>query len=225
MPRLHHRRAGTAERNLGERVQAADAPTVWIDDDHAIVRRGMAACLAAEGFRVVGESAGLRPAPSFAQLDVLVFEADGSTLRQVVRLAGDGPARLVATMRTATESLLHDAVEAGVAAILLHSELSPATLAATARSVVSGNASLPRELLPRLLEHAARVASFGPGGLSTREREVLRLLAEGEDTRDIAGCLCFSERTVKNIIHDVLMKLNCRNRAHAVALATRQGVI
>jgi DNA-binding CsgD family transcriptional regulator len=37
--------------------------------------------------------------------------------------------------------------------------------------------------------------------------------------------LCFSERTVKNIVHDVLMKLNCRNRAHAVAMATRQGVI
>jgi len=205
-------------------VRAVEAPSVWIDDDHAIVRRGMAACLAAEGFRVVGESAGLRPMPSVGQLDLLVFAVDASALRQAVRLADGGPA-LVATVRAPSEDLLHDAVEAGVAAILLHDELSPATLAATARSVVSGNASLPRELLPRLLEHAARVASFGPGGLSTREREVLRLLAEGEDTRDIAGYLCFSERTVKNIIHDVLMKLNCRNRAHAVALATRHGVI
>jgi DNA-binding NarL/FixJ family response regulator len=75
------------------------------------------------------------------------------------------------------------------------------------------------------LERLARPDAAGPAGLTAREREVLRLLAEGEDTRDIAGMLCFSERTVKNIVHDVLMKLNCRNRAHAVAMATRQGVI
>jgi DNA-binding CsgD family transcriptional regulator len=44
-------------------------------------------------------------------------------------------------------------------------------------------------------------------------------------TREIAGALAYSERTVKNVVHDLMMKLNCRNRAHAVALATRQGVI
>ena len=58
-----------------------------------------------------------------------------------------------------------------------------------------------------------------------RERAVLRLLAEGSDTLEMAHALCFSERTVKNIVHDVLMKLNCRTRAHAVALATRSGAI
>ena len=45
------------------------------------------------------------------------------------------------------------------------------------------------------------------------------------DTSDIAVQLCYSERTVKNVVHDILMKLNCRTRAHAVALATRSGVI
>ena len=185
----------------------------------------MAACLNAEGFHVVGESAGLHPEPGLEHLQVLVFEADATTLRRAVRLVGSGPTRLIATVRSPAESLLRDAVEAGIGAILLHSELTPARLAAVVGTVMSGNASLPRQLLPRLMEHAARVASFGSGGLTTREREVLRLLAEGEDTRNIAACMCFSERTVKNIIHDVLMKLNCRNRAHAVALATRQGVI
>jgi DNA-binding CsgD family transcriptional regulator len=54
---------------------------------------------------------------------------------------------------------------------------------------------------------------------------VLARLSQGDDTQCIAIDLCYSERTVKNIVHDVLMKLNCRNRAHAVATATRQGII
>ena len=54
---------------------------------------------------------------------------------------------------------------------------------------------------------------------------MLALLAEGSDTKEIAGRLSYSERTVKNIVHDLLVKMNCRTRAHAVALATRQGVI
>lgn len=206
-------------------MQPSGGPTVWIDDWHAIIRRGMATCLGAEGFQVVGESAGLQPPPDPTRLDVLVFEAEATIVRRAVRLVDGTPARLVATVRSPDEGLLYDAIEAGVAAVLLHAELSPATLVATVRSVVGGSATLPRAVLPRLLEHAAHASRSSSGGLTAREREVLRLLAEGEDTRDIAGALCFSERTVKNIVHDVLMKLNCRNRAHAVALATRQGVI
>ena len=79
--------------------------------------------------------------------------------------------------------------------------------------------------MPRVLRHARASGSQTPGSLSDREREVLRWLAEGSDTREIASGLCFSERTVKNVVHDILMKLNCRTRAHAVALATRSGVI
>jgi DNA-binding CsgD family transcriptional regulator len=65
----------------------------------------------------------------------------------------------------------------------------------------------------------------GPPQLSKREYEVLRMLADGESARGIAERLSYSERTVKGIVHDLLAKLNCRTRAHAVALAARQGVI
>lgn len=54
---------------------------------------------------------------------------------------------------------------------------------------------------------------------------MLALLADGSDTKGIAEDLCYSERTIKNIVHDLLTKMNCRNRAHAVAQAARQGVI
>jgi DNA-binding NarL/FixJ family response regulator len=64
-----------------------------------------------------------------------------------------------------------------------------------------------------------------PAGLTEREIEVLRLVADGFDTSEIAGSLAYSERTIKNIIHDVTARLNLRNRSHAVAYAVRQGLI
>lgn len=62
-------------------------------------------------------------------------------------------------------------------------------------------------------------------GLGTREVEVLRLLAEGLDTAEIAQAMSYSERTVKSIIHGVLTRCRLRNRAHAVAFALRSGAL
>jgi DNA-binding NarL/FixJ family response regulator len=62
-------------------------------------------------------------------------------------------------------------------------------------------------------------------GLSAREIEVLRLVAEGFDTAHIAMQLSYSERTVKNVLHDLTTRLQLRNRSHAVAYALREGLI
>jgi DNA-binding NarL/FixJ family response regulator len=61
--------------------------------------------------------------------------------------------------------------------------------------------------------------------LTDREIEVLRLLSDGLDTNEVSQRLYYSERTVKNIIHDVTSRLDLRNRTHAVAYAIRQGLI
>jgi DNA-binding NarL/FixJ family response regulator len=61
--------------------------------------------------------------------------------------------------------------------------------------------------------------------LSGRDVKVLRLLAEGQSTAEIAVDLAYSESTIKNVIHDMVGQLGARNRAHAVALAIRGGVI
>ena len=79
-------------------------------------------------------------------------------------------------------------------------------------------------MLSRLLSRP-RAGMRGAGDLTDRELGVLRLLSKGESTRQIAEDLCYSEKTVKNIVHDVLVRMNCRNRAQAVALATRRGLI
>ena len=64
-----------------------------------------------------------------------------------------------------------------------------------------------------------------PGGLTVREVEVLRLLAQGEDTAHIAKSLSYSERTIKKVLQDVMSRLELRNRAHAVSYAMRVGAI
>ena len=62
-------------------------------------------------------------------------------------------------------------------------------------------------------------------GLTEREIQVLRLIADGLDTAEVARELAFSERTIKSILHDVTTRLQLRNRSHAVAYAVREGLI
>jgi len=62
-------------------------------------------------------------------------------------------------------------------------------------------------------------------GISARETDVLRLIAQGLSTREIAKKLCYSERTVKSLLHDVTVRFELRNRSHAVAFAVREGLI
>ena len=80
-------------------MQPQKPPLVWIDNSHAIVRRGMAASLQQAGFAIRGESVGLMPVPTVERLDVLLFESEGSALRRAVRLVKGSPTRLVATIR------------------------------------------------------------------------------------------------------------------------------
>ena len=207
-------------------MDPASSPRVWVDDRNAIFRRGLVSCLTADGFALAGESSALDPVPEPARMDVLLFDLEGGGLQRAVHLTAGTDVRLVGVARSPGEETLLDAVQAGIAGFLVRSQMTPAALSSSLRAVVAGNGTLPPSLLGRLLEMLARGATRGVNGpLAPRELGVLRLLAEGDDTRDIAVKLSYSERTVKNIVHDLLVKLNCRSRAHAVALATRQGVI
>lgn len=209
--------AAQPELSVGEKV--------WIDDSHPIFRRGLSACLTSAGFHVVGESAALSPAPRFDRVDLLVFEAVGSAVGHVARLRAGRATPLVATVHRVDDGEVCRLVEAGVAAVLPHAALTSDVLVRTLRAALSGVATLPADIVPRLLRHVRDSGVPLRGTLNDRERDVLRLLSEGSDTQEIALGLSFSERTVKNVVHDIMMKLNCRTRAHAVALATRSGVI
>ena len=84
-----------------------------------------------------------------------------------------------------------------------------------------GIAQLLRDLLDGLAANDRRAAAR----LTDREQQVLSLIAEGHPTREVAEQLCYSERTVKNVLHDVVTKLNARSRSQAVAHAVREGLI
>lgn len=197
---------------------------IWIDDPNPIFRCGVAACI--DHCRVVGESSGLQPLPTIELLDVLIFAGTQLALSQAMRLRRRSPAcGLTAIVDEYQEQLLLDAIDAGVGSILLRSTLEPRTLVAAVNAVAGGATTLTTELVPRLLRQAEMGRAHRTAGLSEREMTVLRHVSSGLETREIADTMGYSERTVKNLVHDMLTKMNCRNRAHAVAQATRIGLI
>jgi DNA-binding NarL/FixJ family response regulator len=200
---------------------------VWVDDDNGIFRRGLTSCLEAGGFVLAGESAGLVPGPDLARIDILLFNLEEGGLQRAVKATRGTSVLLVGLARDAREDTLYDAVESGLAGYLVRSELTPEVLTSSLTAVAKGAGTLPPRLLARLFDGLAKGSKRGvaAGQLANRELQVLSLLADGDDTREIAGQLCYSERTVKNIVHDTLVKMNCRTRAQAVAIATRQGFI
>ncbi|MFD8960579.1 response regulator transcription factor, partial [Streptomyces anulatus] len=130
------------------------------------------------------------------------------------------------------EQKLVSAAECGVAGVIRRSESTPDHLVQVIGTVARGEGHLPSDLLGRLLEEVGRLQGqvLGPRGLhftglAAREVDVLRLVAEGYDTADIATKLAYSERTIKNVLHSVMTRLQLRNRSHAVAYAMRQGLI
>ncbi|MER6167979.1 helix-turn-helix transcriptional regulator [Streptomyces violaceorubidus] len=150
-------------------------------------------------------------------------------LRRIVRSEG---ARAVLVIGAIRESELLDVVECGVGAIVWRYEATAHRLVQAVLAASRGDGDLPADLLGRLISQVGtlhRGAAGRPGapslGLAPREVDVLRLVAEGLDTGEIAGKLSYSERTVKNVMHGLTTRLHLRNRAHAVAYALREGYI
>ncbi|MGC9378165.1 helix-turn-helix transcriptional regulator [Streptomyces sp. MH13] len=150
-------------------------------------------------------------------------------LRRIVRSEG---ARAVLVVGAIRESELLDVVECGVGAIVWRHEATAHRLVQAVLAASRGDGDLPADLLGRLISQVGtlhRGSAGRPGapslGLAPREVDVLRLVAEGLDTGEIAGKLSYSERTVKNVMHGLTTRLHLRNRAHAVAYALREGYI
>jgi DNA-binding NarL/FixJ family response regulator len=168
-----------------------------------------------------------------ADVTVLVTdEVDGGAVTHLRTLHRDGCTRVVLVVTRLEDAGLLSAVEAGACGILRRSEACPDRVAEAVITAARGDGSVPPDLLGRLLNQVSRLQRqvLAPRGLSLngftqREVDVLRLLSEGWDTAEIAGKLAYSERTVKNVIHDITARLQLRNRAHAVAYAMRAGVI
>jgi len=168
-----------------------------------------------------------------ATVAVVVVDQLGDAAYRLVRaVQRNGCPKVILVVTKLDEAGLLGAIEAGACALLRRTEATPERLAATVESVSKGEGAVPADLLGRLLDQVGQLQRnvLAPqgltfSGLSEREIEVLRLVAEGLDTAEIASRMSYSERTVKNVIHDVTSRLKLRNRSHAVAYAMREGLI
>ncbi len=163
---------------------------------------------------------------------LVVHEVDEAVQLQVRRLRRTGVEAVVLVVATIDDQGLFAAVEAGVSGILRRQEATPRRLEAALHDAHRGNGNMPSDLLGRLMkqvnqlqDHVLSPQGMHLNGLRDREVEVLRLVAKGHTTCEIATQLSYSERTIKNVIQDVTTRLNLRNRSHAVAYAMRQGLI
>lgn len=185
----------------------------------------------------------LRPRPEIAIVDVdgrdaalvavVVADAvDEDTLRTLRVVQRQGFTRTVLVVGTLDDAELVTVVEAGVVGVVRRADATPDRLVALIRSAAAGEGTVPPDLLGKLLDQVGKLQRqvLGPRGLTftglaAREIEVLRLIADGYDTGEVARQLSYSERTVKNVLHDVTSRLHLRNRSHAVAYALREGLI
>ncbi|QMU77658.1 response regulator transcription factor [Streptacidiphilus sp. PB12-B1b] len=170
--------------------------------------------------------------PDSVSVAVVIAETvDDSVLQTLRRLTRGGLGNVVLVVARMREFQLLEVVECGVGTILWRHEADAARLLQGVLAAARGDGNLPTDLLGRLLTQVGRMqrsAAEGtavPVGLSERETDVLRLVADGLDTSEIAARLSYSERTVKNVLHGLTSRLHLRNRAHAVAYALREGYI
>ncbi len=127
---------------------------------------------------------------------------------------------------------LQTMIECGVAAVLRRAEADQDRLVHLITALANGEGVMPGDLLGKLLDHVGSLqrTMLEPRGLTlstltAREAEMLRLVADGFDTGEIAARTSYSERTVKNVLHEIATRLGLRNRAHAVGYAMRHGLI
>ncbi|WP_434742256.1 response regulator transcription factor [Micromonospora sp. SH-82] len=167
-----------------------------------------------------------------AVVTLVVADALTAQTAQTLRRLRREQTRLVLVPATIDDSQLSTAVECGVVGVVRRGEASGNRLVEVILAASRGEGSVPADLLGRLLNQMRRLQrevldprGLTLGGLSTREVDVLRLVADGFETREIATKLSYSERTVKNVMHGITTRLHLRNRAHAVAYALRHDLI
>jgi DNA-binding NarL/FixJ family response regulator len=204
---------------------------VLVVDDHPIVRQGLVGVLSDEAdLDVVGETGSAREAialagrlrPDVVLLDLELPELDGVSAIPQLKAAYADIAVLVFTAYDTDERVL-GAIRAGARGYLLKG--APADeIARGIRSVAAGGSYLEPRVANKLVAEV-NAPRRNVATLSQREYEVLRLVADGLPTKQIAVSLSISERTVKFHVNSIFHKLGAENRAQAVALAAQRGLL
>lgn len=205
---------------------------VLIADDHILFRAGVASLFSANNdFALVGAASNGEDAatlalalrPDIILLDVRMPVASG--LDALRRIRASWPeARLVMLTASEDDQDLFESVRLGAQGYLLKNT-SPADLYSYLKGVMRGEAALSGMLAARLLSEMSGGGRAANEPLSQRERDVLRLVADGASNKEIAERLQIAENTVKKHLQSILDKLHLQNRTQAAAYALREGVV
>lgn len=207
--------------------------SVVLVDDHAIWREGVKGMLEDTAFQVVGEASDGKAAldvvgatrPRLVLLDIRMAGGDG--LEALEKLKANHPEVSVVMLTTYDNPTYMARAVAGGAAGYVLKGVGRSELLETLEKVASGESLLSAQELVRSLravsDRAASADLISP--LTTREEEVLRLLATGLSNKEMAGVLYIAEATVKTHVEHIIGKLGVSDRVQAAVWAARQGIV
>lgn len=206
-----------------------------IVDDHEMVREGLKAILVTEpDFQIMGEAANADQAlelierlqPDVALVDIRLPGVNGIELCRVAGTRFPNTAVIILTTFT-DENLVAQCVQAGARGFIVK-DIERLDLKRSIRAVARGEAAIDTKVAASVLAQLRRSpppteAVVSPDRLSSQQLVILRLVAQGLSSREIATRLYLSENTVKGYVQEILHRLGVKNRTEAVMVAVKQG--
>ena len=209
---------------------------VLVADDQSMVRAGFRMLLGGEpdidvvaeagnGLEAVEKAARFRP--TVVLMDIRMPELDGLEATRRI-LAADPAARILILTTFDLDQYIFEALNAGASGFVLKDD-PPEQLISAIQTVAAGDALLSPSVTRRVIEQFTRIPRPTPpqelDELTARERDILRLIAEGLSNAEIGERLYIGETTVKTHVTHVLQKLTLRDRVQAVVLAYQSGLV
>ncbi|HSB67224.1 MAG TPA: response regulator transcription factor [Anaerolineales bacterium] len=209
---------------------------VLIVDDHQVVRQGLRTFLELlDDITVIGEAQDGRQAvelvrtlnPDVVLMDLVMPHMDGITAIEQVRSLRL-PTKVIALTSFSEDDKVFPAIQAGAESYLLK-DVSPEDLAEAIRAVHRGEARLHPDITRKLMQQVSQIRAESQDNslneLTEREKEVLRMVAQGSNNREIAQKLFISEKTVKTHVSNILGKLNLEQRTQLVIYAIKNKLV
>jgi DNA-binding NarL/FixJ family response regulator len=195
-------------------------------DDHPLLRSGIGSLIATQpDMQLVGEASTGKEAvqlhrelnPDVTLMDLQMPEMSG--LDAIIAIRSEDPtARIIVLTTYSGDALAQRALKAGAQAYVLKS-LVRTEILNTIRAVYEGERRVQADVAAEIAKHTADAA------LTTREIEVLRLIASGHANKEISARLFINEETTKTHIKNILAKLGAKDRTHAASLGLKRGII